>query len=342
MKRKKTVLLLSSPILVLVIGLTLFLGAFSEPASASGLPKELVWGSRSSGDYNIQAMGFIKVVDKYMPTTVIFRAAANVASGVTMMRKGELDVYGAALRDFGLAYRGAGELKKLGKSDIRLMIGGRAAAIGFFTVPRTGAKRIEDIAGLRISYTSTRALVFNEVGKAILEYYGLLDKIKSIKNLAKKEKRAGLIEGTLDVSLEGVLGGSVLKWKTSVGVVPLGLSKECVEYVHKKCPYSEPIILPPGYGNVVEKEMITVAALGGVVCRKDLGDKTVYEILNTIYKHYNELLPIHRVFKDTVLKRAPTLSATVPYHPGAVKYFKEKGVWSPKMEALQKRLLSTQ
>jgi hypothetical protein len=30
----------------------------------------------------------------------------------------------------------------------------------------------------------------------------------------------------------------------------------------------------------------------------------------------------------------------IPYHPGAVKFFKEKGLWSKEMDALQAKLLS--
>ena len=355
MEEKKLLALFGSVCLILVLAVLPFMAACPAPPAEEEeappaeeevpppvpeLPKELVWGSRATGDYNIQAVGFIKVTDKYMPTTVIFREAANVASAVTMMQKGELDVYGAALRDLGLAYRGTGELKDLGKSDIRLILAGRSSPIAFFTVPRTGVTRIEDLAGLRVSYTSARALVFNEVGAAILEYYGLLDKIVSIPNVPKEEKKAGLIEGTLDVSLEGVLSGNPLEWKSTVGVVVLGLSKECAEYVYQKCPYTEPVTLPAGFGDVIDREIVTVATLGGVICRTDLSDNTVYEILKAIYEHYDELLPIHSVFEDTVLERAASLSATVPYHPGAVKYYKEKGVWSSEMDALQKKLLA--
>ncbi len=315
------------------------------PAPAPELPNQLIWGNRGTvGDYYIQAVGFIKVVDKYTPIRVIFRETAGVPATMPLMRKGEVNIYGASLRDLDLAYTGTAEMKELGKTDIRLILGGNTMPIGYFTMPHTGITKIEDIAGKKVSYTSSRALIFNEVGAAILEYYGLLDKIEDIPMLAKQEKKSGLIEGALDISLEGFFGGSMVELSSTMGVVPLVLSEECIEYVHEKCPYIGvvTVTLPAGYGQPIGTKIKTVAAVGGVIVRADMSNDTVRAILEAIYDHYDELLPIHAVFDGTVLERATTLSATVPYHPEAVKYYREKGVWSSEVEALQKKLLAAQ
>jgi len=39
-------------------------------------------------------------------------------------------------------------------------------------------------------------------------------------------------------------------------------------------------------------------------------------------------------------ERAVSSDVTIPYHPAAVQFFKEKNLWNPKMEETQKRLLA--
>ena len=54
------------------------------------------------------------------------------------------------------------------------------------------------------------------------------------------------------------------------------------------------------------------------------------------YKDISVGMPWHRV--DEAIKAYSTL----PYHPGAVRYFKEKGLWTPQLEKNQGELLDRQ
>jgi len=50
-----------------------------------------------------------------------------------------------------------------------------------------------------------------------------------------------------------------------------------------------------------------------------------YSILTTIFGHMNELIAIHKEANNIVLKDN-ALNKFVPYHKGAQKYFKERGI----------------
>jgi TRAP-type uncharacterized transport system substrate-binding protein len=56
-----------------------------------------------------------------------------------------------------------------------------------------------------------------------------------------------------------------------------------------------------------------------------MDEKLVYDILKAVFDHKAELAQIHVAFKDIKLETA-TKSIAIPLHPGAERFFKERGV----------------
>ena len=71
---------------------------------------------------------------------------------------------------------------------------------------------------------------------------------------------------------------------------------------------------------------------------ESLLEDLVYKVMKVIFNHVDELLPVHpilRVWVENPLSMNPVL----PYHAGAIKYYKEKRMWTEALENRQKQLL---
>jgi TRAP-type uncharacterized transport system substrate-binding protein len=64
-----------------------------------------------------------------------------------------------------------------------------------------------------------------------------------------------------------------------------------------------------------------------------------YALVKTTFENLDDLRGVHRYYKQWGLESA-VKNVPVPMHPGAIKYYKEKGVWGAEQEATQRKLLS--
>jgi hypothetical protein len=90
----------------------------------------------------------------------------------------------------------------------------------------------------------------------------------------------------------------------------------------------------------VEKEQHMWAYDVYVAGRDDLSDETAYQAVKAMWENYKDFAPIHVLLKDWIQERFVSKEALIPYHPGTIKFYKEKGVWTDEMGRLQETLLA--
>ena len=69
----------------------------------------------------------------------------------------------------------------------------------------------------------------------------------------------------------------------------------------------------------------TVAVGAVIIARDDIPSDEIYAMVSTIFENTDALAEQHGKGKELDLDFAASMTS-VPYHPGAAKYFKEKGV----------------
>jgi TRAP transporter TAXI family solute receptor len=93
------------------------------------------------------------------------------------------------------------------------------------------------------------------------------------------------------------------------------------------------------YGNLYVEDTIPKATYKGMdtdnkqatvqnilVASEAMDEKTAYNIVKTIFDKKAEIVAVHKEAENFKLENQKKEASPVPWHPGAVKYFAEKGV----------------
>jgi uncharacterized protein len=93
------------------------------------------------------------------------------------------------------------------------------------------------------------------------------------------------------------------------------------------------------YGNIYIKDVIPKDVYKGMeadnqaatvtnllAAHQSMDDKTAYNIVKAIFDHRDDLVRVHKEAQNIKLENQKAEASSIPWHPGAVRYFAEKGV----------------
>jgi TRAP transporter TAXI family solute receptor len=86
--------------------------------------------------------------------------------------------------------------------------------------------------------------------------------------------------------------------------------------------------IPKGTYAGVDQDVAVAGATNLLVVHERMDEKLAYQITRTLLEHTAELVAVHKAASEISLKNA-VVGSSVPFHPGALRYYKEKGVKVP-------------
>jgi TRAP transporter TAXI family solute receptor len=319
-------------------------------AQAHQLPRSVTIGTNPPGSvFYALASGLAKVVSEATPLQMAVQPYTGTSSFMPLLNSGELDFGINNFVDMALAYQGPERLKIGGRNpfphipNVRLVMRGAPFLVGLLVRKDSPIRTIHDIKGKRLTgeYPAQLAVWYNMFGA--LASAGLSWKdVRVVAVPAANEGVDALVQGRADATQHALNSAKVREADASVGV--RHISADCSPEGEKRLRHAVtgyyPRIVKAGTGLAVVEDTCFVAYDICLTSHRGAPDGVVGAVIKGIWDNIEKLPPAHPAFKEWTRARAVDPEVTIPYHPGAISFYKERGVWSAKMDETQKRLLA--
>lgn len=321
-----------------------------DTAQAQQLPKAVTIGANPPGTvFYALAGGLSRVATEGTPIQVSPQPFTGTSTFLPLLNNGELDFAIVNAVDMGMAYVGPQKLKVGGKNDfhhspnIRLVMRGSPLIVGLLVRKDSPLKTVADVKGKRVTgeYPAQQAVWFNVYGA--LASGGLTWKdVKVVPVPAVNDGIDALVQGRVDVTVGAVNMAKIREADAAVGV--RHLSHDCSPEGDKRLRQAVPgyytRMMKAGSGAAIVSDICATAYDIYFATHKGASDQLVTTILKAIWEGEEKLKPIHPGFREWTRERAVSPDVTIPYHPGAIKFYQQQGVWKKEMDQVQQKLLA--
>jgi uncharacterized protein len=245
------------------------------------------------------------------------------------------------------AYQGTFVFKKLAQAagvkgfPIRLIACGSYITNTWCVRGDSPIKAAKDVKGYRLLWYPPDT--FGDLGtRAGLAMEGLTpDDVTKIPVSNMLEAANALKDGRLDVADIGITTPAAAELAAAINLryLPRSFTPEGWARYHEIAPVFYQKEVPGGIYPGVPNTMMMSVFDTYVVGRADLTDDQVYTITKAMWDYNNEVTatPMLKLWtKDKYV----TENAWVPYHPGAIKFYKEQGVWTPAAETSNQKAIA--
>jgi TRAP transporter TAXI family solute receptor len=110
-------------------------------------------------------------------------------------------------------------------------------------------------------------------------------------------------------------GGQVVPWQDDA------LNKFLAE--HKQY---QRVVIPKGTYSGQQADVVSWGEITDVVATKNVPDDVIYYLVKAVFAHFEDFKKLHPAYGAMTREAAATSGQVVPYHPGALKFYREVGL----------------
>ncbi|RWN03559.1 MAG: TAXI family TRAP transporter solute-binding subunit [Mesorhizobium sp.] len=250
------------------------------------------------------------------------------AFNVNTIKEGELD-FGMAQSDVQYnAYKGLESFKDGGPhTDLRAVFSIHPEPFTVLAHPNAGVTKFEDFKGKRFNVGNPGSGTRASMERLLSAMGWTLADFSLASELKADEHGPALCDGKIDGFFYGVghPSANIQDPTTTCGAKLVPLTGEVVDKLVAENPYYAKAVIPGGLYANNPNDTETFGVLATLVTSAKVPDESVYQLTRAVFENFDEFKSLHPAFANLDPAKMVAEGNSAPLHPGAEKYFKEKG-----------------
>ena len=238
-------------------------------------------------------------------------------------KEAELAIVQNDMTDY--AYAGAEAFKDAKVENVRVIANLYPEVIQIVASADSGINTLNDIKGKKFSVGAPGSGV-EANARQLLDVMGMTYNDFSANYLSFSESADSLkdkhIEGFMFVS--GVPNAAIQDTATTSNLKFISISDDMIKKLIDKYPFFTEIVIPAGTYKGQSADVKTVAVKATLIVGSEVSEKVVYDLTKALFDNQKELAEAHAKGAELSLENA-VKGVSVPFQPGAEKYYKEVG-----------------
>jgi TRAP transporter TAXI family solute receptor len=302
-------------------------------AAARGAPQRLSIATGGTGGvYYPYGGGVAKVISENIPgVQATAEVTAASVDNMKFIREGKADIAFTLADTLDDAYKGVGPFQEFGKVPAAALAVLYTNFTHVVTLADKGINRIADLRGKVVS-TGAAGSGTEIIAFRILEAAGINPQTDIQKQgLGVAQSVDALKDGKIDAFFwsGGLPTAAVLDLANTPRVQMRLLSNEDVlpalQQRYGASLYYRAVVPQSAYPGL-PGDVPVVGVANVLVVHEKMAEDLAYQITKTLFTKKAELVAIHPEAEHLTLQSA-TVGSPVPFHPGAIKYYREQNAW---------------
>jgi TRAP transporter TAXI family solute receptor len=250
------------------------------------------------------------------------------AFNVNTIKAGELD-FGMAQSDVHYnSLKGVGSFKDAGPyADLRAVFSVHPEPFTVLARKEAGIKSFDDFKGKRFNVGNPGSGTRSSMEELLVAMGWKLSDFSLASELKADEHGPALCDGKIDgfYYAVGHPSANIQDPTTTCGAKLVSLTGPAVSKLLAEKPYYAVATIPGGMYAANPEPTTTYGVMATLVSSAKVPDETVYQLVKATFDNFDEFKKLHPAFTALDPAKMVKDGLSAPLHPGAEKYYKEKG-----------------